>query len=691
MSDNPKHPAGGNRAQRRARKEYKRYRELKLAIPRHEKMLARRTGELSDSINQILNAAVDETFEVYSDEQDIDLRKIEAEFSRLENRDLIKAVMTTDMFTAKTPEGTVYEMVKVVEARIQGRQFLRMILAAIDNTALHIIKTTPAWAKDLRGGDLAHTIYTKLTEESFVKRMAGREEALSGALTLAAKTKWRGADDKTIHAVFLKAAADRAADIKEGGVDDMFDEELILLPPEERVERTAKFKKRLDMEYERLVLDEQIGMTFDDLPEFSAGQKRCMQDILVAARTIPQPFRSRPLVIACENDDGSISTRVTDEADAHSSGRPDIVQAIDVALRRVATLQMPVIALAIDAAGMCAATCIECAPELGTVLRDALSKVPAKAKATIPLKPRAPYDDKSFMRVGATFWEDTYKRGMSDADTAGFIAAGNIDTGFADDAVQFAALWAVHAFQRITTSHTFAAALMCSDADRGALESIQKQWRAFMVVVPDGMLVIKGKDPQKDPHFDFGRILLASYEGRSRMILLATNIRTQDGSTVFVSTYDEAASFTDLLMLEPDAELEKDDQSRRLMVMAKRLVAGLLLSLQHEPNFKAREVEAKPPSKKHREGEPAHRIVNVGRPLTVDCRDAVRRYIEEGKGKRKGGHGAYSPPTVQVLVRGHWRQQPHGPRSSLRKRIWLEPFWRGPEGAIIQTRPLKPE
>jgi len=597
MSDNKNHPAGGNRAQRRSQKTYKRYRELKLSIPRHEKMLARRTGELVDHINQLLDFAVDETFECYSNDQGINFKKIETEFSKPENTDLIKAILATAMFTAKTPEGTVYEMVKVVEARVQARQFLRMLLAAVDNTALHIIKTTPAWAKDLRGNTLSETIFDKLTDVAFIKRMAGREESLTSALNMAAKLRWRGADEKTIHAVFLKAAANRAADIKDGGVDDMFDENLVMLDPKDRVEQTARFKKRLDMEYERLVLD-------DSSPAASAAT-----------------------------------------------------------------------------------------PELGTVLRDAISTAKADATASnkpISLKPRAPYDDKSFMRVGAAFWEHTYKCGLTDEETATKIAAENKDTGFQDDSVQFAALWAVHAFQRITTSHTFAAALMCSDADRSALESIQKQWRAFMVVVPDGMLVIRGKN-SGDPYFDFGRILLATYEGRSRMILLATNIRTQDGSTVFVSTYDEAPTFTDLLMLEPDAELEKDDQSRRLMVMAKRLVAGLLLSLQHEPNFVSRNVEARPPSKKHRDGEPAHRIVNVGRPLTVDCRDAVRRYIEEGKGKRKSGHGAYSPPTVQVLVRGHWRQQPHGPRSSLRKRMWITPFWRGPEDAIIRTRPLKPE
>jgi hypothetical protein len=28
-------------------------------------------------------------------------------------------------------------------------------------------------------------------------------------------------------------------------------------------------------------------------------------------------------------------------------------------------------------------------------------------------------------------------------------------------------------------------------------------------------------------------------------------------------------------------------------------------------------------------------------------------------------------------VSGYWREQPHGPSRSLRKTLWIEPFWRG--------------
>lgn len=32
------------------------------------------------------------------------------------------------------------------------------------------------------------------------------------------------------------------------------------------------------------------------------------------------------------------------------------------------------------------------------------------------------------------------------------------------------------------------------------------------------------------------------------------------------------------------------------------------------------------------------------------------------------------------IVRGHWKMQPYGPQHSLRKHIFIEPYWKGPEG-----------
>ncbi|MCY1003916.1 hypothetical protein OWM54_42910 [Myxococcus sp. MISCRS1] len=38
-----------------------------------------------------------------------------------------------------------------------------------------------------------------------------------------------------------------------------------------------------------------------------------------------------------------------------------------------------------------------------------------------------------------------------------------------------------------------------------------------------------------------------------------------------------------------------------------------------------------------------------------------------------------APLLVRVRVSGHWRRQPHGPGRGERKKIWVQPYWRGPD------------
>jgi hypothetical protein len=83
--------------------------------------------------------------------------------------------------------------------------------------------------------------------------------------------------------------------------------------------------------------------------------------------------------------------------------------------------------------------------------------------------------------------------------------------------------------------------------------------------------------------------------------------------------------------------------------------------------FKGR-VEPEPTCRQYVLGKDIH--------LSTDLRPELRRYLS---GHRKS-------PSVQVLVSGHYKMQPYGPKSSLRKLIWREPFWRGPEDSPIPIR-----
>ena len=154
-----------------------------------------------------------------------------------------------------------------------------------------------------------------------------------------------------------------------------------------------------------------------------------------------------------------------------------------------------------------------------------------------------------------------------------------------------------------------------------------------------------------------------------------------DGTGFRLLTHD--APSLPLLLANDETDLVQDSPPQRCMVLAKRLVAGLLLHLQDATAHKIRKVEARPKSK-GREAEPEHRIVTIGAPVDIDCRPAIREYLEHGGNRR---HGA---PTVQVMVRGHYRMQACGPRHTLRRKTWIRPHWWGSEAALIQTRAKVP-
>lgn len=317
------------------------------------------------------------------------------------------------------------------------------------------------------------------------------------------------------------------------------------------------------------------------------------------------------------------------------------------------------------------------------------------------------WSDQELTRVGLSLWTNTYRLGACDQEV--FVAAREVAKAWGKEArergvkvngsrenvveavVGWSAKWAVHAFQRIATSHTYAAALMCSDADRSILDDLEMQWHAFMVLVPDGILAY---EDDRGVTVAYGRVLVASYDGAASFVLL-----NQDGGPsshrIFVQIAENLADLLEIKEVEPieafetsDAELAATERARaqvqRIIVMAKRLVAGLLLALQNQDNFKSKTYPARENKKPREREEPTHRVVFVGSPLKIDCRKSVADYIRNGSPKKKG-----MPPQVQVLVRGHYKRQVVGVGRKGRKVIFIQPFWRGPEDAPILTRPKK--
>lgn len=112
-----------------------------------------------------------------------------------------------------------------------------------------------------------------------------------------------------------------------------------------------------------------------------------------------------------------------------------------------------------------------------------------------------------------------------------------------------------------------------------------------------------------------------------------------------------------------------DDADRQARHTIRRVVFGALAYLSAVPTALARRESQS--RKKHREPGEAPTTWDVGRTVKIDPQ-LVRSV-------RAGAREVALRLRCRHIVRGHYRDQPHGPRRSERKRIWLKPFWRGPQ------------
>lgn len=250
------------------------------------------------------------------------------------------------------------------------------------------------------------------------------------------------------------------------------------------------------------------------------------------------------------------------------------------------------------------------------------------------------------------------------------------------------ARWAQDGFPQVTMGHKFCAALLCTGVGEEALEHVRPPWRAFFIEVPNGMFYIDSEMIGRTAEVQ--RILVTRIKHATKGETWAYVAYTDSTAALwrFGATTAEllppiiegTTAFREFLQRDSTAE-DLTDRDGRVSTLIGRLIINTCLALSDKANVK----QIGPGHKVHAAGrnkrterEPVVRTFQVGKPIKLDLRETVASFIQ---------HGDRAAPSVQVLVRGHYKTQRHGPKNSLTKVIWLEPYWRGPEDAPILTRP----
>jgi hypothetical protein len=201
--------------------------------------------------------------------------------------------------------------------------------------------------------------------------------------------------------------------------------------------------------------------------------------------------------------------------------------------------------------------------------------------------------------------------------------------------------WYESSYARLEVSHKLAAAMCLTDVPDS--DDMQAPWSAWSLLVPDGLL-----------ENDVARVWCS---GKGPVFLV-----TMQGKLQPWSEASYAKPVRDMLVsLVRSACLALADQTRRRTIGRWGTPTSSVSKRRHK---------GPPP--------PGARYL-LAHPVIIDLRAAVREAVT---GRRPGG----GSPKVQFLVRGHWRNQAYGPKMALRRRQWIEPFWKGDEEARVLLR-----
>lgn len=242
------------------------------------------------------------------------------------------------------------------------------------------------------------------------------------------------------------------------------------------------------------------------------------------------------------------------------------------------------------------------------------------------------------------------------------------------------ASWADQALPVIEMPDKYAAALMATDCPEDC-SSVRLPWRTAVLRVPPGLIFVVDEHgvPQEvrtlfvdHRRFPTQKRKRWTYYARTRRVNYFVWNKTAEELAKGEAT--ETNSLDGMFLLEIDTTTVDE----RAALLIGRFIINTCIAFEDATNVrlwgkghKARNIRTA--------SKPLTRIFRVGSPIQLDVRPAIRAYALASEGTAEDKQRRKM--TVQSLVRGHYKLQPYGPERSLRKRIWISPYWRGPDDA----------
>ncbi len=231
--------------------------------------------------------------------------------------------------------------------------------------------------------------------------------------------------------------------------------------------------------------------------------------------------------------------------------------------------------------------------------------------------------------------------------------------------------WAFAGYNVFELGNDFVAAMLLTDPREIRFDDLRLPFPAVLITIPDRFVI--GAEGRS-----YTKLHLSYVDG-------CWDLYATDGAHVLDTSVAEGQTlswdfFEGIETVESDSEL--DDADAGAIQAIRRIAFGMLAYVTAVDRAIEERATAAP---KRRDGDKRvrPRVHDVGRVVKID--PTLVRYA------RAGAKEIALQIKRRFIVRGHYRNQAHGPGRRHRKMIWIEPYWKGPEEGAKIMHTYKPE
>ncbi len=249
------------------------------------------------------------------------------------------------------------------------------------------------------------------------------------------------------------------------------------------------------------------------------------------------------------------------------------------------------------------------------------------------------------------------------------------------------ASWAQTGYPDFDLPSDFFHALAATDFGDANEESLHLPFPAFCIRLPENSIMHGARNIFVLTYDgDFDDLPEGGFEvrddavlrqGKGRITSIVTNVPLEGLDDAQAVSWPSYVTLKQVLAQAPSIppkakQMKNWELLAEAMMLSRRILVNMLLYINANGGLPEKGKKKLGPDVPVERDHKEHPRFRVGRPIKLS--PMTRKMLYE-----RNPSAESRELMARFMVRGHWRNQAHGPNRALRKRMWIEPHWKGPD------------